>query len=202
MKRFLIFFCIIVLLFSCEDTTPNITSVKNILLLEYTELNDIPTERLAVYVQLRSDPVRIKNIVLESDDGDYSWILDEVHQFKDSANMLWVGSSHFVTHKGGTFSSMNFTVTYTDLAERTYIESFSVPDFNSIDKIDRSEYRDGNIALYDEKNELLFYGSDTELNTDGKITAKYPNAKFLRNVYISNDRKIALLDPTKQIILE
>ncbi len=183
------------LFISCEDTRPELGSVRYMKLYDYNETQEQPLERFAVYVELLSDSSRIKNLSVRSIESDYIWNIENPTVVTDeSQNKLWIGSSFLVSPQG-TFANGQYSVVYTDFAEQEIEIYFSIDYDNSTEIIEKKSVDSTSIAIYDNQGSLLYFGDSTAFQTNTKILEVFPLAETMRKMSMSSDSKYAILEP-------
>ncbi len=195
MKSIFIMFCSFVfLLISCEDSSPQLGTVKHMILYDYTENDEQPKERLAVYVELQSDPGRINTFSIRSQETDYVWQINDLFYINDKRkNMVWIGSANFQTSSQYTLPRGNYVLTYTDLAERSEQLYFTI---NETPENVLDENIPNNMALYDENESLIHVGKNESIES---ILPLYPNARFMREITVLGNGNSAILNPMRTI---
>ncbi len=182
--------------FSCEDSSPALGSVRHIVLYEYDDSSSIPNERLSVYVELESDPLRIYQMSIRSIDTGYEWKIEDTN-----SDTVWIGSSNLMSTQNPFFEGQ-YILTYTDLAQRKTDLYFSISSSHDEKFPDKSMYTNKNIVIFDELNTLLYFGNDLTISDESTIMQNYPQAKTVREVSISQDSKSAIIEPVIQITKE
>ncbi len=177
-KLSILVLCIGVVLGSCANTTPSIGTVHHSVFYDYSENLETPIITMAVFIELYSDPMRIKNITITSSDRDYSWVINNPTSIKDRNNILvMVGSSRLMGIPESGFPSGEYRCTYTDIANRTTEATFLVGTVTFPSEVDKQINSEKKLAIYDNSNNLLYYGKRNGLETNTNITNRFRSAK-------------------------
>ncbi len=187
MKNVIVVLCsiICIFLFACEDTTPSLGIVRHMVLYDYDSSMNKPTQRLAVYVEILSDPQKIQTIEITSVDSDLTWTIDEPIAVSDSSTgKVWLGSSNLLTPSDIPFSQGQYRLRYTDVAQRQVDLFFTIHDFLSVDDLNISDYQINKVAVFDALANIIYFGDRIG---ESELLAKHPNAYRYRDISLRDD---------------
>ena len=198
-KKHVIFLILIIsiLFLSCNNTTPSIGNVSTSIIYDYSENKENPTAKIAVFVELFSDSMRIKDITITSPNNDYSWKIEEPVCFNNS-NSIMLGSSNIMPVQNENFPNGVYSLVYTDIAQRTTKVTFSVPVLLQPTEDDLQKNTKKMCALYDKNNNLLYYGNRNQREIDS-IKNDFLNAKTMYEVLVLEDNKTAIIEKKIEI---
>ncbi len=172
-----------------------LASVRYIILYDYQNIGEAPQERLGVYVEVQSDPERVKDVVVYSHDTGYSWTLDIPLSIKiDNNNTVWVGSSNLLPPRNQSIPVGQYTVTYTDLAQRQSEHFFSIDSIENSSNINRSDFTSENIVLFNGSGNMIYFGSDIRFKDMIVAKVDYPDVAYSRMVLINEDQTKAIIE--------
>ncbi len=190
---FLVLFFSLFFFLACEDSTPEISTIKYMVLYDYNSLDSEPIPRLGVYVQLDSDPSRIDSLTVYSHDSDFTWNIQNPLTLTDTnTQAVWVGSSNLRFVQGQSIPTGQYTVSYFDVAMRKIDLFFTI---QSIQKPLENEHTDERIVLYDLGDNIVYFGKDLILKDSEIIKEQFPNVVSMQTVLLSDDGLSALVKP-------
>lgn len=191
---FIISIFVTFLFVSCTDTTPIILSVNTTLVYEYQSETDSPTMRLSVFVQPDTEPERFQKIDVINIETGYIWTITDA-QVISVGEKNYIGCTTLRPYNSGFFPLGQYNVIYTDIASRSdemnfelknpqsfetqSISSFSYSDIEK--KQVAKEFIFDRVALYDENEDLIYYGGQKQnLSKVEEIRRYYSNARTMR----------------------
>ncbi len=202
MKRLFILCILLFFCFSCEDSNPTLGTVRHMVLYDYNDNRLVPLEKLAIYVELQADPMRIESLSIESLDTGYVWIIDNPQYVNSNDNdndKVWIGSSNILPSRQFLLPRGSYIARYTDVAQRNAEIAFSIDTLVTASDIQEDEYTRKNIAIYDDNDNLLYFGSSVSLDSDEEILEKFNSASFTRTILMDQRLESAILKPVHRI---
>lgn len=196
-----------VLLFSCSNSVPTILSTTYTLVLDYSDENTTPSQRLALFVSPSSEVSRFSELTIQNKKENLTWTIKEAQFFKEKQES-YAGYTNIVPQSDKTFSSGDYLVTYKDSASNTCETTVKISNieidtskmYSELTEDDFAKFPVVKIALYDVSGTLLYFGSefskDTPIET---IKKKYTKALSYRFYYGKNDNSCGLFSPPELI---
>lgn len=199
---FFIFIC-----FSCADTTPAIISVHSTLVYEFEKENEDPVLRLSVFVSPDTEAARLSYIEIEHEETGLVWKITEPTIIK-SGKKEYAGCTNLAPVTGETFPIGKYLLKYTDLASRSAEKTFYIKSVASIEKtpLTAANYKDvankkickefifDRVILYDENNQLVYYGGQKkEFSKLEEIRKNYVDARTMRRYRMLSDNSCGIL---------
>ncbi len=194
-KLYIFSLCISMFFFlSCEDTSPQISIVRHMVLYDFSSNKTLPELRLAVYVEVNSDTSRIKTMDITSLESNVTWRIPTPKTINDtSTGKQWVGSSNLASAGYITFLEGNYRLTYTDLAERKVDVFFTISDFDYPENLNNNDYPVKKIAVHDALANTLYYGN---VLSESEMLDLYPSATSYREILLRDDYQGAIVYTT------
>ncbi len=194
-------------LFSCADSSPELSEVNPYLVLEFEEQKALSDSFLSVFVKMPHDSRRAESFVVKSLDDKHKigWKIEEPGVF-DVDGEEFVYALRLCHQENQQLPKGKFTLFYKDAGgQEVEIDfDFSYEDaliFSSKDDISSLiAQKTENLALYDENNALIFFGkAKTAWKTDSDIKKDMKTAESKRIVLYSKDSQIIVLFPVEKL---
>lgn len=161
----------LIALVSCADDAAVARGAEAVTVFTYNSEDSTPQVRLVVFSEVASDVRRAKSIELTSIDSQYDWTLAKpliMSGESGGGEKMWAGGVSFVMPSGESFSSGVYEVKYTDANGNEAVSEVIVDGGEDIYALNAVEVDKGeadavkNVAVYDEKGTLLYYGEEKE----------------------------------------
>lgn len=193
------------MIFSCSDSSPQIISLQPIVVLDYKNYDSFPKSKLSIFMMTGSSPQRAASIEIKKPDSSLTWIDSNPEMFSfDGAN--YVCSENITPPYGTSIQNGNYTINYADLAGEEMNISFSINydhrflSSNATHVISLLEYYTENLALYDEGENLIYYGKIKDAwKTDNDILREFKNAFVKRRCLVTQNNSVLILMPKSNI---
>ena len=182
---------------SCTNTAPSIETVSTAMLYDYSESSDEPIVKMAVFVELHSDPVRINKIDITAPDNKYMWTIENPVSLENNNNVM-VGTSNIMQIQNEGFPEGRYSLMYTDVAQRTTKTSFMVSELTILTKEDLKNNSKKVLVLYDKNNKLLYYGNRNSQDIETLIT-QFTDAKLMYELLVSSDEQTILIESKTEL---
>ena len=196
----IIFILFLATILGCSDSVPDVVSSKSSVIFTYDDYESKPNVRLAVFLEVSSDPRRVETISISSIKDNMKWLCEEPVVFSES-NKKMVGYTNFVTPNDVKIPTGSYKVVYTD-AQGRFIESFtyvSYPEDLMESNVSESEEFLGlrkkeYIAIYNSNDEILYFGDRKKHWTEDSIifAGNKDYVKFRRCINMIDDSVICL----------
>lgn len=207
-SSFLICLSVAIFFFAgCSESLPELRAVDYSLIFEYENETSLPKARLSVFVETLSEVRRADELLLVSDETDYSWVTDDVIMLENSRKK-WAGHTNFVLPPPEKIPTGRYTVTYIDAAGEEVETGVNISYDKKLyslkaNQVDDYMSKHGNlkkIAVYDELNTLIYYGEETyELNSNSKIKAQYRSAAYKNTIWCRYDNTVICILPKENL---
>ena len=152
-------------LFSCSDSTPQISSVTAIVIFDFNNATDAPSSRLSLFTET-TDVQRVEEIRAVHEESGIEWRIAAPRKIGNLNMRTWAGYTNLVPVTGSAIPMGKYTVTYEDAVERECESSFMVNYPDSFMKSKSTDFPKAftngcieNIALYTIDGSLLYYGN-------------------------------------------
>ncbi len=188
-----------ILFLSCNNTTPSIGNVTTSIIYDYSANKEDPIIKMAVFVELFSDPLRIQDIKITSPDSNFTWIIENPPNFA-TKNTVWVGTSNIMAIQNRGFPEGTYLLEYTDVAQRSTSISFSVPQEINVANIEKEKFTKKMSSVYDKNDNLLYFGPRLDDNTID-LKEDYADAQTVYNILTVPDGTSAIIEEKKQFKL-
>jgi len=198
-------------LLGCSDSVPSISSITATLVLDYSQENVPPKQRLSVFLLPNSDASRCKNLQVEYSKKNIIWNIEKP-MLIGSNQTYYVGSAFLEPPYFGNIPIGFYKITYQDEANRTVTTDFSVQYQSNFVSYTIEEIKEKTpagsikemIAIYEQKNgegKLLYYGIPKEdwLKEYKTIKNEYSNASSIRICLEIFNRNILCLYPIENL---
>ena len=191
----LTFLCVFFL--GCENSTPAIGAVSTAIIYDYAENSENPCMKMAVFVELNSDPIRIRSVTITSPDKNYSWNVEHPVYFNNK-DIVLVGTSNMMSVQNVGFPVGMYSLEYTDVAKRSVKVFFDVPHIEPPKEQDFENNAKKMLALYDKNDNLLYYGDRVGFDSDS-IRERFPDTKRMCEILVLNDDKTAIIESKTEL---
>lgn len=198
-KYLLLISLLIILIVSCENSTPSVGSVSYSFVYDYSENTDDPLITMAIFVELFSDPTRIDSIKIISPDENFFWEIDDPQSIKNSNNSVFVGNSNLMSIQNKEFPAGTYKCIYTDVAQRSTEISFAIPSLSEPTEVDMKIYSKKRLAIYDKNANLLYYGNTNGLETNQDIKNRFPEAATMYSVLALTGGNTAVIESKTEL---
>lgn len=193
--------------FSCADTTPVILSVHYSLVYDYASETSEPQKRLSVFVSPDTESTRFSELLIQHMESNMSWSIKNP-TIITSGSKEFIGCPNLMPNIDGDFPLGEYKLIYTDVASRSVESKFTlkpIPSFEKnpptasnyksiVEKKIAKEFIFDRVALYDENDELIYYGGQKrDLLKLEEIRKNYPDARKMRRYRMRNDNSCGIL---------
>lgn len=190
---------------ACSDSTPAITAVEGITVLDYADSNLHPTVRLSLFAS--ADEIqRVKELRAVNEQTGLVWTINSPRLLFGRNNISWAGYTNLVAASGQSLPMGKYTIIYEDAAERECEGALFVSyPKELLDKIPsdfpsaiKGQYIE-NIALYSVDGSLLYYGKRKDVWTgEQMIKRDFMMAASMRTCYALNNNTVVCMMPMKK----
>lgn len=195
---FLIFsFVVLPLFFSCAVDDAEISTASASLILEYSDEENPPETRLAVFVQTKNAVQRTDSFSAENLDSGYVWTVSSPEMFESNGKQ-YAYSTRLKAPDGEKIPKGSYKIVYYDAAGNSseFVVQLSYDD--SLLEKKSSEIQNSingrieNLAVYDEMNELVFFG---------KRKNSWTSNRAIQNEYkIAASSRVCFSSPSNSVI--
>lgn len=205
-QRFLFFSIfssvLLLFLFSCENSVPEVVSVNALLVCDYQDEDNVPSFRLSVFAESSSDVRRAASLKITNKENGYEWRIDNP-VIVSGNNREWVGHTFIVYPNRSRIKMGTYDVTYTDAAGKTKDTSFSLSypeeifsakakDVSSLLGENKKEY----VAIFSGDGTLIYYDSrKRDWTADDNIFSANEDASFFRVCYVDGQNNLLCMMP-------
>lgn len=193
--------CLIFLLFSCAGDTAEISNATESLILEYSNSESFPESRLAVFIQPDNAVQRTEDFSVENLEHGYVWNVNSPEIFEASGKQF-AYCAELRPPDGEHFPKGNYRIVYNDAAGNSSEVIVQLDYDENILRKKSSEIagfiseKVENIALYDEMNELIYFGRRKNgWNSKSDMLKEYKNAFSMRICYSSPSNSLVCFMP-------
>ena len=198
------------LLISCSQNTPELTTTDYSVIFDY-ENNDLPPEaRLSIFAASASDVRRYERIRITSLDTELCWEVDNLTRLENE-DIQWAGCTNLVAPENEKLPTGQYEITYLNADEKECTVNLEINyDIGIYDVLlsglaDYMAEKKGieKIAVYDKAHILIYYGDRTEeLKTTRDIWNKYREAEYYQVIWYSVDGTVICIEPEKPVVPE
>lgn len=195
---------------SCSQNLPELNTTDYSVIFDYSDEENPPAARLAVFASSESDVRRYQRIKITSLETGWYWDTDSIAKI-DEEETQWAGCTNLRAPEDEKLPTGTYEVTYYNADEKEFsltldvkydIELYDVllpalPQFMSENNgIER-------IAIYDKEHILIYFGERTEeLQTTRDIWNKYTEASFYQIIWYSASGNVICITPEKPVTPE
>ncbi|MCR4823638.1 MAG: hypothetical protein K5873_12290 [Treponema sp.] len=200
---FLAFFSFFI--FSCSDSEADVAIVTSSIIFDYYDNESLPSQRLAVFLQVTNDVQRTDSFTISHDKSGYSWNVVKPGIFR-GMNKNYAYSANLSAPVGEYIPTGLYSVVYFDAAGSEDSVTFSV---NYKEELKSSKASDcqqilgnsiENIAIYDDAEELLFMGkAKSNWKTNANILKDYKLASTKRICYVNPGNTVICMMPAENL---
>lgn len=196
-----IFFSIAFLFSGCSDFAPSIEKAQVKLIYEYDSYEELPVQKMSVFLEMKSDVRRIDLIDIYNTDKNIRWVIENP-VIMQSGNVSYSGYTNLssCSQLSRTIPDGNYSVFYIDSQGNESFANYSI-EYNrkkillSYKEL-KKELKDKNpktfIGVYSNDGTVIYYGlpetqwkisfDSNDINRD-LIFSKYKDAEFFRLFY-------------------
>ncbi len=199
---------ILFILSSCSQNMPEIKNVNTAVILEYHDMNSLPSYRLSIFVDSSSDVHRSSHIEILSKNTGYKWECDSPVKIAGRNSRQWAGYTNFAVPDGSEIPAGMYDIKYMNAdGESTesyfYIsydaECLSMKASETIEAMNSKGCRT-NIALFDKDGILLYYGEQTpEFRDEASFLRNYSTAASYKKVLLASSSSLVCILPLTEI---
>lgn len=111
----------------CSNTVPDIVALESLVIYDYTNLQETPTQRLSVFTQSSVGSERIMKLEVSFPEAKICWTIDKP-LILNNGSKIWAGSANLMPPYFGSipqgFPQGKYEVNYMDLAGETAQSQF------------------------------------------------------------------------------
>lgn len=120
--------CLVGIFFiGCSNTVPDIVALETLVIYDYTNLQEEPTQRLSVFTQSSGGSERIMRLEVSFPEAKICWTIDKP-LILNNGSKIWAGSANLMPPYFGSFPQGfpkgKYEVNYMDLAGETAQSQF------------------------------------------------------------------------------
>lgn len=191
----------------CSENLPEVRSADYSLIFEYESENSYPTARLSVFVETLSDVRRADEIILVSENSDFSWETDDIIMLENSKKK-WAGYTNFVLPEPEKIPEGRYSVTYIDATGEEVTADLNISYDKKLYSLKENQVNDymiknnrfKKIAVYDDLNTLIYYGEEEyDLNSNSKILNRYRSAAYKTVIWCNVNNSIICILPKEKL---
>ena len=130
MKGVLSFFCTLifsllsVMLFSCSDSTPQVSTVQSTVVFDFADEKSSPSLRLSIFAETQGDVHRAGEIRLYHEESGMEWLCRSPQKIAGNDKKSWAGHRNFVSPGEASVPQGRYTLYYDDLFTGYYYVVF------------------------------------------------------------------------------
>ena len=203
----LIIAALAVLFISCSQNLPEVTTTDYSVIFDYSDDENPPQARLAVFATSDSDVRRYQKIMITSLETGYCWESDLLVKL-DSGDGQYAGCTNLVAPEDENLPSGLYEIIYFNADEKECklqleikydIEFYDVL-LSALPEIMAEKHGIDKIAVYDKDHILIYYGERTEeLKTTRDIWNQYREAKTYQVIWCIPDGSLICVTPEKPV---
>ena len=214
MKEVLSFFCTLifsllsVLLLSCSDSTPQVSTVQSTVVFDFADEKSSPSLRLSIFAETQGDVHRAGEIRLYHEESGMEWLCKSPQKIAGNDKKSWAGHRNFVSPGEASVPQGRYTLYYDDLSGRECTADFNVSFPQEHTKLKASDFpeaingsRTEKLSIYDASGVLIYWGErKRSWKKDSNILNDYGTAVKYRTCYYTNGSSVAYLMPEKSLL--
>lgn len=207
MKNFLgIFLSVLpIVFFSCAVDDAEIATASASIVLDYKDDENPPDVRLAFFIQTKSAVQRSESFSAENLNSGYFWNVRSPEMF-ESGNRQYVFSTELKAPEGDKIPKGSYKIVYNDAAGSDSEFTLQVNYNDALLEKKSSEIQNfiqgkiENIAIYDEMNELIYFGKRKNSWTSNRaIQNEYKVASSSRVCFSTPSNSVICLMPEESL---
>lgn len=191
-----------IFLFSCSESELKLDLAEPVVIFDFQNSADKPSQRLSVSVKLQSDLQRIDSLQIINTENGYEWISFQLDE-NGSSTEKNISFSNFLPKPGELFPSGDYSAVVTDKTEKEKTLPFSlVYDKLLFEKHPEDfpaalgEGAKETIALYAQNGDLLYYGNrKSGWITDEAVWNEMSGAVTMRVCWSNQNRTVLCFMP-------
>lgn len=194
-------FLFIFSLFSCAVDEAEISSASLSLLLEYSSGENFPDARLAVFIQTKNSVQRTESFSVENLNSSFIWNVGKPGIF-ESGGKQYAYSTFLKAPDGENIPKGDYKIVYNDAAGNSSEFTVQMNYDENLLKKKSSEIESSipekveNVALYDDMNELIYFGKNKSGWTSNEaILKEYKSAVSKRICYSTPSNSVICFMP-------
>lgn len=185
------------LFFSCAVDDAEISNASTSLILEYSDEKNPPSVRLAVFVQTKNAVQRTDSFSAENLDSGYVWNVSSPKMFETNGNQ-YAYSTALKAPDGENIPKGSYKIVYYDAAgnssefivQLNYDDSLLEKKSSEIQDVIPSKVE--NLAVYDDMNELIYFG---------KRKSNWTSNRAIQNEYkVASSSRVCFSTPSNSVI--
>ncbi|GMO49828.1 MAG: hypothetical protein Pg6C_12860 [Treponemataceae bacterium] len=189
---------------SCTDSPPRIQNVRFKAVFDYSSLDEPPEYYALLFVQPEAES-RAASVTLIHTESGYIWNITEPVQLI-AGGSTWIGSPRLIADSEA-FPQGQYTVRYTDTSEREIETSVTLSYSSNLAESSAAQARSNipasfqqQIAVYDERENLLFFGEKKQNWTYwSDIHKEIADARFYRECFTASGYSCIVMLPLGDI---
>ena len=177
-------------------------------IFEYHDDNTLPSARMSVFIESKSDTRRSQQILLSAPKDGFEWNGRDLIHIKNG-DRSWSGYTNFLMQRNQHFPCDTYNLVLFNADEENAVQSvdfFYDEEFYEIKASEAEEKMktlgaEKKIAIYDEKDILLYYDvQSNNLNTARKMWNMFSNASYYNIVWQAKDKSVLCIMPKRLVI--
>lgn len=201
-------FCFFVI--SCSQAVPEINQPDYSVIFDYTNEEELPASRLAVFMSSSSDVRRYETLRIKSADTGYVWTVTDIIRLSQDGQQ-WAGCNNLFPPENEKIPSGSYEITYinADQKEASFIVQVSYDDdfYDTLLAELPEEIRRKNgiekIIIFDKEKKVLFFGPrPAELRTVRDIWNVYREADTYRVLWYTSNGRVICMEPERKVVPE
>ena len=192
-------------LFSCSDSQADVVFATANTVFDYKDADSNPSVRLAVFFQLNNEVQRTESFEVYNQESGYSWNVNHPGVFS-SLNKNYAYALSLNAPEGESLPRGNYSVKYFDAAGNEDSTDFTVNYKKELLTSTAATCREilgqstENLAIYDDKEQLLFMGSAKNSWKDNAAILKdYKSACWKRQCFIASSTSVICMMPMEAL---
>ena len=196
--------------FSCSQSAPEINQPDYSVIFDYTNEEELPASRLAVFMNSSSDVRRYETLRIKSVDTGYVWTVTDIIRLSQD-EQKWAGCNNLFPPENERIPSGSYEITYinADQKEASFIVqvSYDAAFYDTLLADLPTEIRSKNgiekIIIFDKEKKVLFFGPrPAELRTVRDIWNAYREADTYRVLWYTSNGRVICMEPERKVAPE
>lgn len=197
-----------ILFLSCSQNAPELNAGNYSVIFDYPDENCYPNSRLSIFVEAESDIRRFDKIQIKSLETEYVWVIDDIAKVEFN-NQQWAGVTNLVVPEEDIIPSGMYEIIFfnaDEKSEKIYISINYNPVYyetetENVVKTINEENGINNIAIYDEKFILIYYGERTQqLSTKRGIWNLFRDAAYFQDIWCTTGNYVMCVMPIEELV--
>ena len=190
----------------CDSVVCDVSDVQATVVFDFRDSETQAQTRACVFVQTSGDVSRTDSILVQREDGDERWRVENPVLLSSSSGE-WAGSANIRGEAGLAIPEGNYRIFYKNASGDEAEAEFSVwyPDgmenctaSDVLSRLESGSFSE-KIAVYDRNLVLIFFGK-LEKNDAASVLKKFPDGAFMRLCYQDNSKKYAVFMPPVSLL--